>query len=133
MNLKVNGAILLVGCVLGIFVGSKIRLPGLPTSCPPPAAQAPKKEERKIEREFDKGTGKLSKETVVESISTPQPQPKPRYKITLIPTYSFIDRKFHTAGLYEKRYDLPLIREAYLGIYANTKLEAGVSLSKEFY
>lgn len=131
MNLKANGAILLVGCAIGVFVGSKIRLPGLQAPVASPANPPPKKEERKIERKFDPQTGKLSSESVVESVSTPTPPMKPRYKITLLPVWS--PSGAYYGALYEKRYDLPIIRDVYIGAYLNSRLEVGLSLSKEFY
>ena len=128
MNLKLNGSILLVGLALGVFIGSKVSLPGLSVpSSPPPA----KVEGRKIERSFDQNTGKLVKESVVENISTPSLNPKPRYKITLMPVWS--PSGAYYGGLYEKRYDLPIIRDVYIGAYLNSRLEVGLSLSKEFY
>jgi hypothetical protein len=131
MNLKVNGAILLVGCLLGVFIGSKISLPGLPLSQPPAVNPPAKVEGRKIERKFDPTTGKLSSESVVENISTPSLMPKPRYKITLMPVWS--PSGAYYGALYEKRYDLPVIRDVYIGAYLNSRLEVGLSLSKEFY
>ncbi len=89
-------------------------------------------ENREIKRAFD-SQGKLVSEVVVERSIKPMPNPKPRYKITLIPSYSFLDGRFNYAGLYEKRYDLPIIGDCYLGLYASSKLELGVSISKEFY
>lgn len=131
MNLKLNGIFLLVGCLLGIFISSKTGLPGLQAPFSPAVNPPAKVEGRKIERKFDPSTGKLSSESVVENISTPTLMPKPRYKISLLPVWS--PSGIYYGGLYEKRYDLPIIRDVYIGIFINTKLEAGLSLSKEFY
>ncbi len=59
---------------------------------------------------------------------------KPRLgkRMTIIPFYSFTEQRFYYAAGYEKRYSLPLIGESYLGIFVNSKLDAGVSFSKEF-
>lgn len=130
MNLKLNGIILLVGIVLGFFISPKGGLSGLPASLSPSPAPAAKMEERKIERHFD-SSGKLSSESVVENISTPSISPKPRYKITLLPVWS--PQGVYYAGLYEKRYDIPVLRDVYIGLFINTKSELGLSLSKEFY
>lgn len=128
MSLKVNGAIFLLGCLAGYFILNKFQ----PKPVAPLVVPA-KQEQRKVERVFDKASGNLVSESVVESVSTPQPQPKPRYKIALFPVYSFSTSSIYYGALYEKRYDLPFVREVYLGVYANTKLEVGLSLSKEFY
>lgn len=133
MNLKLNGSILLVGCALGVFIGSKVSLPGLQTPVASSANPPPKKEERKIERSFDQNTGKLVKESVVENISTPSLNPKPRYKITALALWDRENSKPYYAGMYEKPYSLPLLGDVDLGIYVDSKVNGGLSLKKEFY
>ncbi len=127
MNVRISIALISFGLLVGIYIGAKY--------CPNVFVQEPEKitkeEKRKITRKFD-SLGHIASETIIEKILTPL-IPKPSYKITLFPIYDFHKSALYWAGLYEKRYDLPFIREVYLGVYVNTRLEAGLSLSKEFF
>ncbi len=122
--MKRDGFILLIGFCLGAFLVYKI----MPRPLAPIEQIIPiaKKNTHKV---YSKG--ELLSEDIIETI--PMPNPKPKYKITLFPIYDFQKQSAYFAGLYEKRYDLPFIREVYLGVYINSRLEVGVSLSKEFY
>lgn len=126
MFLKNNGISLLIGCCLGTCLGYKLFNKALPQVIPVST------EDKKTTRNYAPD-GKIISEVVVEHKSQPMHNPKPRYKISLIPSYSFLDRKFNYAGLYEKKYVLPMIGDCYLGLYTSSKLELGISISKEFY
>ena len=126
MNLKSNGLCLFIGCCIGTFLGYKLSNKVLPPLKPLVAI------EEEVTKTYDPLSGKLIGEVITKK-QTPIPQPKPRYKITLIPAYNFLDQKFEFMGLYEKRYLLPIIGEVYLGMFVSSKLTLGVSISKEFY
>lgn len=123
MNLKSNGISFIIGFCICLGLAYKLRPKQLPL--------APLSTEESVAKTYNPETGKLIGEVITKK-QTPMPQPKPSYKITLIPSYSFLDGRVVYAGLYEKRYDLPIFGDSYVGIYLNTKFEIGLSISKEF-
>ncbi len=134
INLKAIAASVVLSLLGGIFIGAKY--------CPnvfevkgfqPPGQCIAEKIKRKIEKKFDPNSGKLLSESIIEDVTKPLAMPKPLFKLTILSVYDVFQKRWDWAAMYEKPYTLPLMGDAWLGVYVSNQYQVGVSFSKEFY
>ena len=92
-----------------------------------------KKETEYITREIKQADGTVIKEVISRDLTEKEKDKKtvfqkPQYKVSIIPQYSFDDKKMVYGASVEKRISGPI----FVGLYADTNKTVGISVGIEF-